>query len=533
MDRQEVGSVNRSCECLLHTVGLTVALALRHHRGIIKMRLNRDNFCWELSRVWLLLAMGFATVLCVAKAASGKAGFGDWDKVFGPFYAAETESHTSRMTIPVLFSSERDSRLDSREWDVLYPLAGYDRYGKEWRLQFFQLVSFSGGSGQAGDSKRTTVFPFYFRQVSADPEKNYWALFPFYGTVKGRFLRDEVKAAAFPLYVRTRKKDVVTDNYLAPFFHLRHGENLKGWQLWPLAGWEEKGMTARTNILGEESLVGGHRKLSIAWPFYFRDRTGLGTDRPQYQHVLLPFFSSLQSPGRDSFTAPWPVGLTVTHDRERKYREIGLPWPFIVFARGEGKTASRIWPLFGRASNKALTSNFYAWPIYRYRRLETSHAVEQRTRWFFFLFTEECKTQRRGQASVRRRDLWPLFTCRTTSAGERHFQALAFLEPLFPANETIPRHYSPLWSVWTSRRSAETGESSQSFLWNLYRRDAAKEGVRGAALFGLIRWQRTDSRRSLKILGLNIYRRNRKAALNPARLPAKAGGREGQGVSTF
>lgn len=413
--------------------------------------------------------------------------------------------------IPVLFSSKSSSRPDHSEWDVLYPLMSYDRYGKEWRWHFLQIFRLSGGEGQAGDWKRETVFPVYFRQKSADPEKNYWALFPFYGTVKNRFRRDEIKAAAFPLYVRTRKSDVTTRNYLAPFFHLRRGDQLRGWQLWPLAGWETKGITAKTNILGEASLVGGHKKLTIAWPFYLRDRTGIGAENAKKQRALLPFFGSTRSARRDSFTAPWPIGLTLTQDREKKYREIGLPWPFLVFARGEGKTASRIWPLFGSASNnKSLTSRFYAWPIYRRRTLETELVAERQTRWGFFLFAEKRQTQKESGISTFRRDLWPLFTWHASSEGGRRLQVLAVLEPFFPANETMERHYSPLWAVWRSSQSSGGRERSQSFLWNLWRREADGEGRRGAVLFGLVRWEQTATQRSLKVLGLNFCRRGRK-----------------------
>lgn len=453
--------------------------------------------------LWIFLAASGFALPKADPSASGAEGDGG----LGPFPIAAERS----LAIPVLFSSKRSSRPDHSEWDVLYPLMSYDRYGKEWRWHFLQLFRLSGGEGRAGDWKRATVFPFYFRQKSADPARDYWALFPFYGTVKNRFRRDEIKAAAFPLYVRTRKNDVVTRNYLAPFFHLRRGNRLRGWQLWPLAGWETKGTTAKTNILGEASLIGGHKKLTIAWPFYLRDRTGIGAENAKDQHALLPFFSSTRSAGRDSFTAPWPIGFTVTQDREKKYREIGLPWPFLVFARGEGKTASRIWPLFGSASNnKSLTSRFYAWPIYRQRTLETELVAERQTRWGFFLFAEKRKMRKDSGILTRRRDLWPLFTWRAGSDGERRLRVLAVLEPFFPANETIERHYSPLWAVWRSSQSSGAGKRSQSFLWNLWRREADEEKRRGAVLFGLVRWERTADQRSLKLLGWELCRRSRK-----------------------
>ena len=63
----------------------------------------------------------------------------------------------------------------------------------------------------------------YFQQRSSDPALNYTAVVPFYGHLENRFFRDEISFVMFPLYVRSRKSDVVTDNYLFPFFHLRHG----------------------------------------------------------------------------------------------------------------------------------------------------------------------------------------------------------------------------------------------------------------------------------------------------------------------
>ena len=55
-------------------------------------------------------------------------------------------------------------------------------------------------------------------------------MLPFYGHLKNRLFRDEIDFTMFPLYVRTRKKDVVTRNMPYPFFHLREGDGLRGWQ---------------------------------------------------------------------------------------------------------------------------------------------------------------------------------------------------------------------------------------------------------------------------------------------------------------
>jgi hypothetical protein len=428
---------------------------------------------------------------------------------FGPFYSKTSGETTSVSILPPLYSSLKEPAIEHTEWDVLYPLISSDRYGRESRLHFLQLLSFSGGSQNKDESKTTTLFPFYFNKDSPDEEQNYRALFPFYGTVKNRLLRDQVKVVMFPLYVQTKKRDVTTDNYLIPFFHLRHGNELHGWQAWPLGGWESKDITTKTNVVGATSLVGGHRKLSIAWPFYFHDRTDLGTPAPKKHHALLPIFSSFTSPQRDSFTAPWPIGLTMTRDDEKKFQEISLPWPFIVFARGEGKQVNRIWPLFGTAANPSLASQFYLWPLYRGQQLETDYTTIKQKRWAFFLYVDKIETKKKDQSSTRRRDFWPLFTLRTSSSGEAQLQALALIEPFLPANETIARHYSPLWALWRSTVSADSKQRSTSFLWNLYRREATKKEVKGSALFGLVRWNRSEQGRSFKLFGINLNRKQK------------------------
>ena len=108
-----------------------------------------------------------------------------------------------------------------------------------------------------------------FISSSARPirTQNYTAVFPFYGHLKHRLFRDEIDFIMFPLYSQTRKKDVVTDNIPIPFFHLRHGDGLHGWQFWPLVGHEHKDVTTQTNGFGDTQIVGGHDSCFALWPF--------------------------------------------------------------------------------------------------------------------------------------------------------------------------------------------------------------------------------------------------------------------------
>ena len=395
---------------------------------------------------------------------------------------------------PPLFSYTLNRDTDFAEFDFAYPFLTYDRFGAEYQFQIFQLFNFAGGStGSEADasSHRFTLFPFYFQQRSSVPGQNYTALVPLYGQLKNRLFRDEVKFTLMPIYVQSRKRDVVTDNYVYPFFHLRHGDGLRGWQFWPLLGYEHKRVTSRTNHWDEVETVGGHEKFFALWPFFFNQTRGIGTENIEREQALLPLYSRLRSPLRDSSTYLWPLGVTHTVDREKKYTEWGTPWPLVVFTRGEGKTTTRFWPLFSQSHTPTLESDFYLWPVYKFNRVDSPPLDRRRTRILLFLYSDLSERNTETGSAFHRRDLWPLFSQRQDFNGNERLQILAPLEPLLPNNKSIERDYSPVWSLWRSERQAATGLSSQSLLWNLYRSQAASDSKKCSLFFGLFQYEST------------------------------------------
>lgn len=399
---------------------------------------------------------------------------GERTEAVGPFYydqAVEDDgSFTRTWAVPPLFSYTKNEDVDFEWFDFLWKGITYNRYGGEYRFQVIQLLSFAGGQTQSETNiNRFTLFPFYFQQRSKIPEKNYTALFPLHGTIRGRLFRDEVKFTLFPVYLQTRKKDVVTDNYLFPFFHLRQGDSLRGWQFWPLAGHERKEPTSRTNHWGDTEIVAGHDKSFVVWPFYLRNHAGIGTTNDATQYAFIPLYSQYRSAQRDSTSYLWPLGFTYTDDRAKRFREWGAPWPLIVFARGEGKTVDRVWPLYSKARNASQSSGWYLWPIYKYNGLHSPPMDRERHRVLFFLYSDtSMKNTETGQRQ-RLTALWPLFTAKRELDGRRRLQVLAPLEPFLPNNTSVERDLSPLWSLWRSEKNPKTGAASQSLLWNLYR----------------------------------------------------------------
>jgi hypothetical protein len=436
----------------------------------------------------------------------------------GPFFFSQQSGGERSIGVPPLFSLVEDAEVDSREFDVLYPLLTYDRYGPEFRWQLLQLLSFAGGERLKDEAaeRRVTIFPVYFQQRSTNAVDNYTAVFPLYGTLKNRLFRDEIRFVLFPLYGQTQRRlspsrvEVTTDNYLYPFFHLRRGDGLRGWQFWPLAGHETKAVTTRINDFGELELVAGHETGFVLWPFYLHSHQGIGTDNPGRTVASLPWFSLERSRLRDTTIVLWPFFIH-TDDRARRYREWDLPWPLIVFARptgppvdspavlrrwpasqfagGSGKTVTRVFPLFGQAYTERLLSEFYLWPLYKRNRAHVPPLDRDRWRLLLYLYSDLTEKNLDTGAALRRRDLWPVFTWRADREGCERLQVLAPLEPILPNNKSIERNWSPLWSLWRAEADLQTGARSQSLLWNVYRREETPEARKCSLLFGLFRYQ--------------------------------------------
>ena len=75
-----------------------------------------------------------------------------------------------------------------------------------------------------------------------------------------------------------------------------------------------------------------------------------------------------------------------------------------------GKTITRVWPLFSRAHNDTLESDYYLWPLYKYDRLHAGALDDRRTRILFYLFANVTEKNLETGTQRHRVDLWPLFT---------------------------------------------------------------------------------------------------------------------------
>jgi hypothetical protein len=484
---------------------------------------KRESF---IPLTWIFVIFALADIIIFGKAALGEdvsAGFafdhfkltladGERTEAAGPFYYSQRTDAEDIVAFPPFYSSIRDAGADFQADDFLYPLLTVVHYGDERRWQLFQLLNASSGLEPDGSNvKQFTIFPIYFQQRAADTNLNYTAVVPFYGRLKHRLFRDEVYMVMFPAFLETRKRDVVTDNYFFPFVDVRHGDGLEGWQVWPFAGHEHKAVTTHTNGFGDTNVVAGHDHAYYLWPFYWSQINGIGTDNLETFNALLPFYAASRSPQCDSTDVLWPFFASID-EREKKYHEWQGPWPFVIFTRGEGKHTSRVWPLFSESHNDSKESDSYLWPLYVYTRTHAEPLDRQRARVAFYLYDRLSEKNTATGKEYIRLDAWPFFTWRHERNGNERLQILAPLEPAVPDNPSVERNWSPLWSLWRAEHNAATGASSQSLLWNLYRREAAPDNLSVSCLFGLYQYRTQAEEKTLRLFYLPLIHSHAKAA---------------------
>ena len=465
----------------------------------------------------LVLARGLVLTSHATDSDAVSAGFlfdqfkliltdGERTEAAGPFYYSETNREDQTVAYPPFFSKYTDPGVEADEYQVLYPLFNCEHYGDEWRWQFAQILSFGGGrQPDEALTRRFTLFPFYFQQRSEATNLDYTAVFPFYGHLQNRLFRDKIYFVMFPLYGQSQRKDIVTDNYLYPFFDVRRGDGLHGWQFWPVAGHEHKVVTAQTNGFGDVAINPGHDYSFCFWPLWLRQDSGLGSADPDTFRASIPLFVKERSPLRDQTSVLWPV-FTWVDERGRKYREWEGPWPLVIFARGEGKTTSRVWPIFSESHDATQESDSYLWPLYRYQRLHADPLDQQRRSVLFYLYVNVLERNTGTGAHQQRVSVWPLCIWKREFNGNRRLQILAPFEVVLPTNRGLLRNWSPLWSLWTAEANPRSGTENQSLLWNLYRREAAPGRKKISLLFGLFQYQRAGAEHRTRLFYLTVSR---------------------------
>ena len=395
----------------------------------------------------------------------------------------------------------------------------YDRYGDQYRWQFFQLLSFAGGPTQRETARdRFTLFPLYFQQRSSDPSENYTAVFPLYGHLKHRLFRDEIFFVMFPLYSETRKKDVVTDNYLWPVFSLRHGDGLARLEV-VAAGreraqrchhsnqrfqrrdnhWRARQLFHALAVVLQHQERDRHHERAVAAGVHPRlQRAALAAARLDHRYLAL-----LQPRGRPGEEIP-RVGRALAAGRVRPRRRQDTRR---AFGRSTATRTTRRWRAISGSGRYTNTTACI-------RRRWTAGA-----RAFASSFTPTWRRRtprpRRCGGGLSSGRSSPTAATSTETADCKSWPCS---NPSFQETRTLSAIIRRSGRSGGPRQNPRAGASSQSLLWNLYRHDTTPDTKKCSLLFGLFQYQSSPEGKQMRLFYIPLNR-----AKAPAHDGAKAG----------
>ena len=368
------------------------------------------------------------------------------------------------------------------ETDFLYPLFYFRQYPDATTWSLLGLVNKDGPETPAKGTQRFDLWPFYFSRTEADPQGNYKAVFPVYGTVRNRLGFSSLSWCVFPIYGRLGHQGTEITYTPWPFVRTYRGAE-DGFALWPL--------------FGSTQGPGATRQSFFLWPLVWNNTIAADTEAapgttPRREIGVLPFYSSEVSPSSVDENYLWPFfGYTETTAPVR-YSERRYLWPFLVQGHGDTRTVEHWAPFYTHSVRSGVESTWVLWPLWHRTRWTDGDTAVSKDQFFYFLYWsgDQSSVSRPAAAPAFKRHIWPLLSLWDNGAGSRQLQFPSPLEVFFPDNRPVRVSWTPLFALYRYEHQPD-GEERNSLLWNAvtWRRNAAGslEEFHLGPLFGIHR----------------------------------------------
>lgn len=351
------------------------------------------------------------------------------------------------------------------------------------------------GLGQVDDVKKGGTrdfdfgfFPMLFFGFGTDRAKeNYFFLWPFGGTLKGKFVTNRISAYVFPgflLFVFFPPAGIATAAglytalgwgllSLVPVYLYYEVGDFKAWNvLWPFIYYGRGGRREEFRIFPFYSHFrkeGWYDKYSFLFiinyqRFYF-------TNDLHQTFFLFPLFGRKWSrSGRmSSVTLLWPF-FSWGYDKRIGDWELNIPWPLVMLKDTERpKIRKRIFfPVYGEYRYEDNETMFIT-PLY-IRLRKKSDLFDSQEHISFVIFWYFRRSYHGDPDPYYGREwryfkMWPLFSVEYNDRGDRSFSMLTLLP--FRDREGYEKMYQPFWSIVEYSRFRD-GEQRLGLLMRLW-----------------------------------------------------------------
>ncbi len=331
-------------------------------------------------------------------------------------------------------------------------------------------------------------FPFVYYGSSTEKGDNYFMLWPFGGTLRGKLGQKRISAYIFPgflLFVFFPPWQVVANPigvyalsivYLfasfMPLYTDYEFKDYKAWGLvWPILQRGKSSDRDEFRILpfyAHSKKEGWYSNYSILMIFNYR-RT-FYKDREHKTLFIFPLFGRKWSTNEDvsAFTVLWPF-FSWGYNKRIGDTRYNLPWPLVQIQDCKKPYIKKriFFPFYGSYKYEK-NETFFITPLYF---TMTRNAKTYRSEYYinciliWYFKRDYNKIHSYYGNSWRYFKIWPLFHIEYNDLGDYQFQLLSLLPVRDP--EGYDRLYQPLWSLFEYRK-LRTGERRLGLLLRTY-----------------------------------------------------------------
>ena len=348
----------------------------------------------------------------------------------GPFYEQKED-----------FASLRPFWAEEGETcDVLWPV--WTKHRDWWRFCLFMHHQSYPDGGYQFD-----IMPLWWNG------RDYWGLFPIYGTHPHFFFVYDLKFCLWPVWMQykmprpSEKKWMETNAVLWPFFHWRDDGS---WGFWPLYIRNQQRESLHQSVLWP----------IFTWASYEKDRDTAGAGS---SWMLWPLWADVSRERESQWMFLPPLfSWAETYSKSRAAQlnsapemRLRCPWPIFEWESNVRRNRISVWPLYERVDWRTYADGDSAGSVTRFG-WKLVELYDDETRVFPFW------TSRKDDSYFR---LWPFYESVTTPDGTRRGRFLS----LFPIRwvSAVDRNWAKFWTLY--EREEASHEVSHSLLWGIIR----------------------------------------------------------------
>ena len=387
--------------------------------------------------------------------------------VFRPFYlkTGTTHKYFQGSLMPVFFWRYKTPRRD--EWRGLFGFSNSVNYLHEKKKKDFDFG----------------LFPLVFFGLGPDKRDKYFFLWPFGGTIKGKFAVEKISAYLFPgflLFVFFPPSSILSYMTLVyfvasiiPVFLKYEFKDFKGYGIfWPVIYWGKGKKRDDVRVLPFYSHLhkkGWYDKYSFLMIFNYHKIYYSKDEHEMF--FFFPFFGKKWSrTGRISaVTILWPL-FSWGYDKRTGDNHLNILWPFMQIQDCEKpKIKKRIFfPFAGIYKRENEETEFYT-PLY-FRMSKKSLYLDSEQRIFFVIFWYFTRKYLKETNDYYGNNwklfkIWPLLSIEFNDMGDASFNLLSALP--FRDIEGYEKMYEPFWSILEFRKFRD-GEKRLGLFMRFY-----------------------------------------------------------------